>query len=431
MKLVGIIFCMCLFVAVVNAQEISRTIVTDEPVAGSTIQIVFTVNETLGKDIKTKDIALFHEGQEIGFTPFFSQLDEKYLLFFNLPNDKVGRFETHIQNMLFVDNGVLKETNYVIPFTVIEKEYALAFYPALVRYDRNTLAIKVKNNGKTTEVTINASEIITHPYTTPQGIQKNTERTFTFTIDEPSKNDKESIDFTYEGATFKVMVYFIKEESNGENDNTSDDNADGGIPREEEDVFILVTPVEKIEKEIVIAQVVEGDLEIENIANKEITVKTSVTGSLEDITTVDESKKIQAGSKEKIHVKINGDKNAKEKEYSGSITFESDNQKIIIPVIIKVKDEITDEDEVVEIVTVPAEKGKKPAQSEGDLSSEFFNFSVVPAEIPQEKKSEGVFVIIILVLVLGAVGLYISKKRVKQKVSFSGYIKDIEKKKRK
>jgi len=35
------------------------------------------------------------------------------------------------------------------------------------------------------------------------------------------------------------------------------------------------------------------------------------------------------------------------------------------------------------------------------------------------------------VLVLGAVGLYISKKRVKQKVSFSGYIKDIEKKKRK
>ncbi|MEK6861307.1 MAG: hypothetical protein AABY07_05025 [Nanoarchaeota archaeon] len=379
---------------------------------GETVQLELFFNNT-AKDITPLNIVLYdQDNNKKPISPFLKKISERYLLYFNLPIGlEDGSYKLLLKDIVFKEQNILTEKSFEINLTVKSTEQRLSISPALLYVEKNTnnFGIKVKNNGVTTSVKIDANELLDHPYTQSQIIQQNTERLFKFKIKSLNRTRFDELKISYGDKQYIVPIIFKIEESKEE--------AEQIAP------FELLSDIVVINKTIKNDQTVSGYLSLRNNMNEPITLAYKISGNIKDITDVElADKNIPSNATAEVKITINKDKLTQQAEYSGYIEFDAYSYAISIPLYIKIVDEPATAEEREQEIVIPKKEEKKGEKEIIDL-----NFTV-PKPPEPEKPKQTWMIILILLLLIFAIIYYLSKRKTIKQKTFGEYIRGIEKK---
>ncbi len=375
---------------------------------------------------QSKDITLeASDGSSIRIAPFMSKLkDNLYFISFDLPLDIAdGTYSVVVENMVFMQDGKLKQIDQQASFDVASSSPILSISPSFFTSGQQ-LNLEVISKAGDAEITIEVVDHVTHIYSSPQKIFDGKARLFKFTLSD--KNfERADIKFSYGGNSYLVPVYnFEKSQTQITQQPAASTASSGNLE--------FIAPKESLVREIAPDIILEGPIKLRNSGSSVIDdVKLSFTGDISGIASISmqEIASLAPQEEKEIILTINSDQNPQKKSYSGSLLASSGNAASSYPITITFNPWEESQPEAPSR-TDPRAPGDSQSSyyppAEAEPLNDILNLTGEEALYEEPAKVSSSLIVTILTLIAGIAVYYFSRKKT-QKKSFSELVRETKK----
>lgn len=390
-----------------EAQPVSLNLASQTYLAGETVQLeIFT--QDLEVEPKASNIKLVDEtSKQIRIAPLFNKIEKNhYYAYFDLPLSLAeGNYTIILDNLRFKINNVLKEVSSEIKFEVRLGTPIITIKPALFIADKSSRELEIRVTSKdTTQLKLETSNFIKHPYEREEVLTAATTRIFYFNLDlkDLVYDTRGFINITYENESYSIPIFVSI-----------------GAKQEEPEIKALefTTQTTKIERTLRRDEDVSGSLGIKNLLNKTLDdIYFELTGNLNEIIELNLTYKESLAPGEIVHESflVNQEKNPDYNYYSGEFRVRSNGYAISLPITIEFE-------EVLEEPTPQPKIEEEPKKQQEELFQ-------LPPPIPFEREEPskvGLYMTILVIVILAAIIYKLSRKE-KEKKTFKEYISTIK-----
>jgi len=378
---------------------------------GETFQAEIYFNNPISNP-KQQNIKLYKETNQ-PISPFFKEIENNnYFLYFQTPLEE-GTYTLKIENIPFLVNNVLKQITKEQEIEIITQQPSLSITPGykIIKGKKTEqITLNIKSNDIDTNIEISTPNFITHPYNTPQTINKNKLRKFTLTADTSNlqENTKEFINITYSSKIFTIPIHVLEIAQK---------------PQEKQAIEFLLTE-DGLFKTLGKLDTIEGTLKLKNKLNQTLeNLKIIIEGDAKDIIQLNQTDflNIPPLSELSIFLWINKEKLPSKESYQGTMIAQTSNHTTNIPIIINIEQQKEPEETKEEIII---QEQKEENKSE-EIIDDFLIWNIEEEQPVPKKTPKSIFFIMILLLI-AIIIFFISKKSKIKKKTFSEIIKKAE-----
>jgi hypothetical protein len=365
---------------------------------GETVQLELSVNGVLEGELKNDDLNLMCSGENIGFVPNLLKVNNSfYYLFFNLGNFELGECLLSFDDVIYYENGFLKQANFETNFNIV---------------DKNSSTIYVDPAG-----------IIFNDFSSQSFILMNLFNSNEEDIFVSISSDLSFIEFGENvnigsGEFVDINLYFSEFGYNGEKfgrilleftNNTFEIPIWMNIISGENDSLLIVDNITQVVgPKIEVLQGVEGfSLIISKLGDKSGyvliqnngidlgLVEFKLSGNVSEIVDLqnDKLENFNSGDKFREYIYVNQGKDAKEGDYTGNLEIHYGEEIVKIPILIEITGVIIN-------------------------TTDGFNDTVISGNIDEEKGINIWIFVLIFFILSGIVLFLLYKKKTKKSVDF-------------
>ena len=380
-----------------------------------TIQAEITLENPL-KNLSANDIKI----DNIKVAPLIFSLEEnKYFIYFNLPNLQNGTHNLSVSSRFLINNA-LTDIVSEKEFNIIESNSSLSIKPGILFINKNSLqwhySIILKNNNQPLDISVDLDSDFLYPVRTNIFLENNEEKNLFIIPKEGSIQDSKLI-LNYEN-TYEIPIIIL--------DYKMENDSNTNLEESEKKVSFIVSQ-SSLTRVLNTDQSISGPIEFKNNLNRNINVKFYLTGDLDKIIKINITQmKLKPNEVNSQYLFINEDKNAKG-VYLGELVLEAEGSKEEFTIELDFIEEVND------IETADTEEVEE--DSLGDIQNEDFSSELgigiinlsSPQTQPEKNKSSYLFsiLLIIVILLLLLVIFYLSKVKRPPK-TFKDYTSSIK-----
>src|SRR3989344_8556690 len=331
MRLLYSLLFLILLSSLASASEFSFNNLKTSYSPGETFQSELSIQAKPEFLPQSKDIKLeASNGSSIRIAPFISKLKDKlYFISFDLPLDLAGgSYSLVVENMVFMQDGKLKQIDQQASFDVASSSPILSISPSFFTSGQQ-LNMEVISKAGDVEITIESADHVTHIYSTPQKIFEGKARLFKFTL--ADKNfERADIKFSYGSNSYIVPIYNLEKSQTQATQKPATSTASSGK-------LEFIAPKESLVREIVPDIILEGPIKLRNSGNSALNdIKLSFSGDIAGIASISiqEIASLASQEEKEIILTINNDQNPQKQSYSGSLLASSGNVASSYPISI-------------------------------------------------------------------------------------------------
>lgn len=353
-----------------------------------TIQLEVTLEDPL-KNLSANDIKI----DNLKVAPLIFSLEEnKYFVYFNLPNLQNGTHNISVSSRFLINNA-LTDVISEKEFNIVESNSSLSIKPGILFIDKNSLQghyiIILKNNNQPLDVFVDLDSDFLYPVRTNIFLGSNEEKNL-FIIPKEGLIKDSKIILSYENV-YEIPVIILDYQMT--NDSSIDSNE-----IEKKVSFVVSQP--SLTRVLNADQSISGPIEFKNNLNRDINVRFYLTGDLDKIIKINVTQmKLKPNEASSQYLFINEDKNAKG-VYLGELVLEAEGQKEEFPIELDFIEGVND---IEETETEEAEEDSFGEIQNEDFSSELgigmINLSS-PQTQPEKNRNTYLFTILLIVVIL-------------------------------
>ena len=389
--------CYILFIIVfvfgsVSAFSIDTNLAKENYFSGETLQAEIFINGVLEEEISTGDIKLFCNNTLIGVSPSLLKLGTThyYSFFWINKNLKSQQCEFKIKDVIYYDNGFLKQDSFSKNFSLIETNESLLFInPAGFKIDdigsQNNLRVYLENLGRDiTNISITTEDsFLELSISDVSGISESSSY-FDIYLSEFLYNNEEKAEINLEYGTNNFIIPIWISSQDESNITPIEEN----ITYVDESKIEFIMDVDKFNVSLGEKEDLSGYVTIKNVGLSLTNIIFSLTGNLAEVIDLQTEtlSSFNSGDSFKEYLYVNQIKDAMPGNYEGVLKIDYESKSIEFPIFIEIKTE--------EIVL----------NGTGDV--------VDPGQPPKDEKSISIwwFVLIGLLILLGIVYFLYKKK---------------------
>tara|TARA_Y100000034_G_scaffold136997_1_gene218163 strand:- start:8920 stop:10182 length:1263 start_codon:yes stop_codon:yes gene_type:complete len=300
-----------------------------------TLQAEITFLETPSKSFLPNDIKLTNNETEIKVPSIIIPLEEnKYHIYFNLPNLQYSKYNLSIES-LFIVNNILKEITIDKEFNVIETD-SLTINPPIFKINNilDSYSVSLKNN-KNNILNVNINLVSDFIYSARDSITLNpNEQKNLILITKEGLVEDTILTLNYGTKSYTIPIIIEKETI------LEKESQEEIILEIEKASFLASSP--DLEKTLNKDQAISGSLDFQNNLNKDLIVRFSLSNNLKEIVRINISQaKLKPNEINSQYLWINEKKNPSKNSYEGFLTLQAEDYKEEFPIKITFTEEET------------------------------------------------------------------------------------------